>query len=724
MPIATQLQAQIDALQLRINTLAPSATPEDIVMLAKAVEAVGGQATVFDVIGTGEIKKAELIATAQTKSAEVLATGDSQIDRVTTTGDIQVARVATSGDTQVTRVVAEGSAQVSILQGYSPHGTATLALATGQVQALSLAQGKHFKVTAAGLGAAIQLPDATQMMPGRDRFSVGVPTGSRPVGVLDAAGQVLGQIEFGDTLTFHLLDNASPAGVWEIEGNCPPFWIANTADLSLVANSYSYTSYRNRCLYYGRDISGYPFVQSVSFSGDSILVSPMVLLSTLSESIDQLLEVDANRYLFRFAGTKWRVIDFTDPQNPQVGNQIAMSQSLWRLDRFGTSTHYAVLRIDTAAARIHAAPLSIEGTSITLGPEVQGTIFCTNWHSISYVYALSESALGLLIMANNSADNWYRLTAIRLLRNPDGTLSFGTAVQNPSNVNTNNTSQQYQAFYLGDTRAIVCYMDSSQRVRASLCAFEATASYSPDVLTNLTPTGSWSYTLTRLDQRRFYLGASSASALTGQVVDAPAVGNTITLGNLITMTAGTTLNTNAARIAEDRLFIWGGSEYFALLALTEDGTQSVLQASFAGSYRVPVFAGNGWGNFSSYELPNYRHALYFTSQGGTAPYSQSFYRISVIDDRLSAVPLAHSEDGSIGMSNWQTGRPVMLAGSNRRYGIDVGRGVRFGRERSYVFNDWLGRLDDRKVLARAWLGHGASSTEVRIRHLLLRFAEA
>lgn len=89
MPISTQLQAQIDAIQTRIDTLAPSATPEDIVMLAKAVEAVGGQATVFDVIDTGQQQKAELIATADLKSAEVVATGDAQVNRVAQQGDLK-----------------------------------------------------------------------------------------------------------------------------------------------------------------------------------------------------------------------------------------------------------------------------------------------------------------------------------------------------------------------------------------------------------------------------------------------------------------------------------------------------------------------------------------------------------------------------------------------------------------------------------------------------------
>lgn len=48
MSIAIQLQTQIAAIQARIDTLAPTATPEDVVMLAKAVEAVAGQTTVFD----------------------------------------------------------------------------------------------------------------------------------------------------------------------------------------------------------------------------------------------------------------------------------------------------------------------------------------------------------------------------------------------------------------------------------------------------------------------------------------------------------------------------------------------------------------------------------------------------------------------------------------------------------------------------------------------------
>lgn len=54
MPVSLALQTQISAIKARIDAVAASATPEDIVMLAKAIEAIGGQATVFDVMAAGD----------------------------------------------------------------------------------------------------------------------------------------------------------------------------------------------------------------------------------------------------------------------------------------------------------------------------------------------------------------------------------------------------------------------------------------------------------------------------------------------------------------------------------------------------------------------------------------------------------------------------------------------------------------------------------------------
>ena len=94
MPISTALQNQIEAIQARIDAIMPEASPEDVVMLAKAVEAVGGQATVFDVIETGETEKAEVVALADAKKAELVTTGDTQANRVVAQGELKLGELS------------------------------------------------------------------------------------------------------------------------------------------------------------------------------------------------------------------------------------------------------------------------------------------------------------------------------------------------------------------------------------------------------------------------------------------------------------------------------------------------------------------------------------------------------------------------------------------------------------------------------------------------------
>lgn len=53
MAFSHSMKTQIAAIQARMASVTDAATPEDLVMLAKAVEAVGGQATVFDVLEAG-----------------------------------------------------------------------------------------------------------------------------------------------------------------------------------------------------------------------------------------------------------------------------------------------------------------------------------------------------------------------------------------------------------------------------------------------------------------------------------------------------------------------------------------------------------------------------------------------------------------------------------------------------------------------------------------------
>ena len=89
MAMTPALKTQIAAIQSRLNTVAETATPEDLVMLAKAVEAVGGQATVFDIITTGEEQqtklfaiKGEVEALASRSKADITAAKEASIEEI------------------------------------------------------------------------------------------------------------------------------------------------------------------------------------------------------------------------------------------------------------------------------------------------------------------------------------------------------------------------------------------------------------------------------------------------------------------------------------------------------------------------------------------------------------------------------------------------------------------------------------------------------------------
>ncbi len=714
------IKGAIEAVRDRVQSTSASATAEDLAYLGTALERIGGKATVLEVVEVADAKLGEM-------TAAMNALSDQQDARLLARGDAQDARLVSQGDTQVARVTAEGDLQVSVLQSFSPNGVQRITLNPGQIVDITLAAGRHVVVGCSQIGSAVRLPDATTLEIGRSRLTLALAPESFPVGVLDASGRVIGQLEPGDLVECHLLDNSSTAGEWDYTGNLLPCWIAASVDFQLLHNTQSTMGFASRYLYYGRDTSNFPFIQSVSFSGDSIVVSPMVVLSaTGGEDVAQIIEIDANRYLVRFGNTKLRVIDFSNPATPVVGATVTLGNNPWRIDRFGTREAWAALRIDTANAKIYATPIHLSGTTLTLGSEVQGTIFCTNWHSITYAFALSDSALGILIQCNNSSDNWYRLSGIRLMRNADGSLTFGTAVQNPANTNTGSTSNQYQAFHLGGNVALVFYMDSSQRIRTSVCTFDATSSYSTDVLMNQT-TGTWGYTVTQLGERRFYLSNNNQYALAGQVVDVTAVGNAIVQGAVLSLSVWSNVNTNVAQIDEGRLLLYASNEAYALVAVAADGAQTVLQSSFASNgARNPILAGNGWGHWGVYALANYRHAFYLVSNySSSSPYSQTLYRVEISNDQLKAVPIANSEGGSINVSSWSANRPLMLyGGPARRYGIAVGTRMRFGVDRSLLFYEFLARLSDRQALGRSYLGYGSSANDLRMRHFLLKFAEA
>ncbi len=93
MSISSSLQTQIAAIQAAITNLAPTATPEDVVMLAKAVEAIAGQTTVFDLQEFAASLGDNLDAQAEEKVQSVVFAGTQAINNITAAKDAAVANI-------------------------------------------------------------------------------------------------------------------------------------------------------------------------------------------------------------------------------------------------------------------------------------------------------------------------------------------------------------------------------------------------------------------------------------------------------------------------------------------------------------------------------------------------------------------------------------------------------------------------------------------------------
>ena len=77
-----ELRAATDAIINRAQEASAAASPEDLVYLAKTLEAVGPTSAVQFINTTSEAQNARILATGDEQDARVVAEGDTQVDRV------------------------------------------------------------------------------------------------------------------------------------------------------------------------------------------------------------------------------------------------------------------------------------------------------------------------------------------------------------------------------------------------------------------------------------------------------------------------------------------------------------------------------------------------------------------------------------------------------------------------------------------------------------------
>lgn len=94
----SDLRGAADAIISRALDAAQSASPEDLVYLAKAVEAVGVTSAVNFINATSEMQDSRLVATGNEQDARLIEEGDAQAERVRQTMNGAVASLTERGD--------------------------------------------------------------------------------------------------------------------------------------------------------------------------------------------------------------------------------------------------------------------------------------------------------------------------------------------------------------------------------------------------------------------------------------------------------------------------------------------------------------------------------------------------------------------------------------------------------------------------------------------------
>lgn len=186
------MKTQIAALQSRIGDVTAAATPEDLVMLAKAIESVSGQATVFDILDAGTEAGEEALALIDTAKKSALA-------------EI----VKASGITDALK--AEHAALRSDVDGLLDRTDLTsLPLPPGGTVLPDPAQGVYVLTPADHTGASVILPDYAAGT-GALKSHLLVNNADMAIRVLDAAGHALGTVP---ARGFSLAFAVESAGVW------------------------------------------------------------------------------------------------------------------------------------------------------------------------------------------------------------------------------------------------------------------------------------------------------------------------------------------------------------------------------------------------------------------------------------------------------------------------------------------------------------------------------
>lgn len=163
------------------------------------------------------------------------------------------------------------------------------------------------------VGKSVTLPPASSVATGGPRVVLDNTAGDYPVGILDGAGNCLGQVIEGELVTYFLADNSTSAGVWATSDNVDPWWVTAEVGLSpFASNIKSIKIDEDRSLYFSLNASNAIVAYYVAHPANGTLAAgaPYVVFPGDVTAITDGIVMAGNRMLVR-NGTKACIIDYS-----------------------------------------------------------------------------------------------------------------------------------------------------------------------------------------------------------------------------------------------------------------------------------------------------------------------------------------------------------------------------------------------------------------------------
>ena len=347
-------------------------------------------------------------------------------------------------------------------------------------------------------GQYIRFPSATTLNPGAGLFVLDNSRGTVPVGVLDGAGQVLGQIIPGTITSFSLRSIATAAGEWVADtGNLDPWWIDSNTPLEIAAQNtpqfFGLDSTRSLITYKNKT-NGYPCLRMVTYgaAGVAPTISAELVLraanTTLNNSLVKL--IGTTRLLCFTNDNQVMVVDISNASTLSVGSSAALTFTSASFQDFVVldAQYVQALAIDNTSYVLRAKCIDCgtSGTTVTVGSEASSAAFSSGSGYLADFRARGTSFSGIYGFAYNPggyADLWF----YSLTRTSGTTLSFSAKLGNPTGLRTDNSDQPYSYFWnIATDKMMVPYYANNYGGRYVVVTFAASSTPTYGTVTSST----------------------------------------------------------------------------------------------------------------------------------------------------------------------------------------------------------------------------------------------